>query len=261
MFSTAIWGDVFGVGAARETYEAGIMWGNPALYTFANGYYSANMIDAGNSPTWECRPGLVLGGPRTADGTITNYNPTATDGSEVAVGVLITSLRMQDLQGVNQQRLFAYIAGGRVQSINLLGLDNMARQQMGDYFKFDDDFPGRHWYPWKRFQSKTANYQILASDNMNTFDNTGATGAVTLTLPPIANGYLFGLRGIVNQNIQFTSTEGANIVVLNNASLSNVGFSTSGQIIGGGLKIYSNPAGTKWIVENTSAGTNTVSVS
>ena len=76
-------------------------------------------------------------------------------------------------------------------------------------------------------------------------------------MPTIANGYIFDLFCTVAQTFSFTSSEGANIVGQNNA----VGNTVSVNTIGGGLRIFSNPAANKWYVENTSAGSNTVSIS
>jgi hypothetical protein len=134
---------------------------------------------------------------------------------------------------------------------------------MSDHFWFDDalNFPGNHWFGWKRFQSKTANYSVLPTDNFSMFDNIGATGAVTFTLPPIANGYLFGFRVQADQNVLVTSNEGGNIVAFNNASANTLAFQTGGARIGGNLTFYTNAAATKWIIENNSAGANTITVS
>ncbi len=209
------------------------------------------------------RPVVWLG-QKTADGTWTNYAATNTDGSEVAAGVLITALRMQMIAtGLNAARFYGVLVGGPVQAAKLLGLDNNARACMSDHFWFDDalNFPGNHWFPYRRFQSKTANYTLVPSDNFSEFDNLGASGAVTFTLPPIANGYSFGFHVLANQNVLITSNEGGNVVALNNASASTVAFQTGSQLIGGGFLIFSNPAGTKWIVEGNSAGVNTVTVS
>jgi hypothetical protein len=166
------------------------------------------------------------------------------------------------LTGVNAQRFYGVLVGGPVQATNLIGLDLMARACMSDHFWFDDalNFPGNHWFPWKRFQTKTANYPVVAADNFSIFDNTGALGAVTFTLPPIANGYYFGFRGAANQNLIVASTEGANVIALNNLVANSVAFQTGGQIIGGVFHVYSNALGTKWIVEAPSAGVTAVTV-
>ena len=135
----------------------------------------------------------------------------------------------------------------------------MSRQQMSARFIFDDIFniPGNNWFPYKRFQTKAAAYTLTAFDNFSHFDNTGATGAVVLTLPPIANGYCFTLHCTVAQTFSFTSNEGSNII--GNGTIT--GSTTSVATIGGSIRILSNPAGTKWIAENNSAGSNSISIS
>jgi hypothetical protein len=165
------------------------------------------------------------------------------------------------ITNVTQARFYAVVVSGPVQGAKLLGLDQMARAQMSSAgFKFDDDLPGNSQFPFQRFQTKTANYQIVAADNLSHFDNLGASGEVDFTLPPIANGYYFAFTGMVAQVLKVISTEGSNIVALNNVSATSVAFQTGGQEIGAGLHIYSNPAGTKWVVENVSAGTATLTL-
>ncbi len=258
-----MWASQPGITSATETYEAAFRWGPDGLGLITGAIINANCVDLGNTPTTEIRVGLLMG-QRTSDGTWTNYAPTATDGSEVAAGVNLTSLRMTDIVSlVAQPRFYGILVGGPVQAAKLLNLDLMARAQMSDHFWFDDanNFPGNHWFPWRRFQTKTTSYQILAADNFSQFNTLGATGAVTFTLPPIANGYDFGFSGQAAQTLAVTSTEGANIIALNNLVANTLTFSTGGQQIGAGLRIYSNSAGTKWIAELTSAGVAAVTVS
>jgi hypothetical protein len=96
--------------------------------------------------------------------------------------------------GSNTTKFYAIIVGGRCKGANLLNLDLQARAAMSPRFIFDDNLVGSHWAPFPRFQTKTAAYQLVAADNFSNFDNLGATGAVTFTLPAIANGYSFGFR-------------------------------------------------------------------
>ncbi len=254
------YGIVPGLTSSRETYESDFRWGSQFQGVFANGLIDGNTVDVGNTPSFEVRPGLLLG-QVIATGKYKNYSPTASDGSEVAAGVLIEALRMQDFNGVATDRFYAILVGGPIQGSKILGLDLMARQQMTKFI-FDDTFNicGNHWYPWKRFQSKIANYTLVANDNYSVFDNVGATGAITLTLPALANGYYFGFRVQADQTVTIASNEGTNMVAYNNASASSVAFSTGGQKIGGMVYVYTNPGATKWIVENGSAGANTVTV-
>jgi hypothetical protein len=247
-----------GMGTVVETFEQAIAWG-PYLRYYLPAYLDAGILDPTNTPTWELRRGLVLG-KKIATGTWTNYAATNTDGSEVAAAILIESMRIQDvITGVNTARFYGIMVSGGVKAANLIGLDNMARAQMSNQFYFDDNFPGNQQFPFQRFQTKTANYQIVASDNLTHFDNLGATGAVTFTLPPIANGYFFGFTAsVTNQNLIVASSEGTNMVTFNNISANSVAYQTGGSIAGGSFRIYSNPAGTKWFVEQIGSNTLTV---
>lgn len=251
MLLTDSYGIVPGMTTSRETYEAEFRWGSQYQGVFANALIDGSSLDTGNSPTYELRPGLVLG-QIISTGKYKQYSPTATDGSEVASAVLIEGMRMQDFSGTATDRFYAVLVGGPIQASKLINLDLLARQQM-DKFMFDDTFGlvGNHWYPWKRFQTKTANYSIVAADNFTMFDNAGASGTVILTLPAIANGYMFGLRCEAAQVLRFTSNEGSNVI-----GTSATQNSVSVTAIGGVIWIYSNAAGTKWIVEQH--GTQTI---
>jgi hypothetical protein len=253
-------GNVPGMGTVIETFEQAITWGPAWGLRWWNAYINANAVDPGNNPTWKLRPGLVMG-IITATGQWTNYSPTASDGSQIAIGVLAYGLRMQDvLSGLNTSKFYAVIVGGGVKGANLLGLDNMARAQMSPRFVFDDNLLGNIDFEFLGFVTKTANYQVLASDNFVEFNNIGAVGPVTFTLPAIAPGYKYGFRVVADQNLTIASSEGANIVGFNNAVANTLAFSTAGARIGGGLILYTNQAGTKWFVENNSAGANTITV-
>jgi hypothetical protein len=257
---SSMYGNLPGLTTAIEEYESAVLWGPAWQYMWWNGYISANAVDSGNSPTWRLRPGLVMGNI-ISTGQWTNYSPTATDGSEVAAAVLVDGLRMQDvLTGSNTTKFYRLFIGGRVKSANLLGLDGQARAQMAYRFTFDDNIVGRGDFPIIRFQTKTANYQVLAIDNLSEFNTLGATGEVDFTLPAIANGYYFTFSNEAAQIMKVISTEGTNMIAFNNLSATSVAFSTGGAEIGGKFAVYSNPAGTKWIVNTLSAGANTVTV-
>jgi hypothetical protein len=251
MLMTDSYGIVPGLTTSRETYEAAFQWGNGFQGLFANALIDGASLDTGNTPTFELRPGLLLG-QVISTGKYKPYTPTNSDGTEVASAVLLEALRMQDFSGNNVDRFYAVLVGGPVQAAKILNLDLNARGQM-DKFVFDDVFnvQGNHWFPWKRQVNKTANYTILATDNFTLFDNTGATGEVDLTLPPIANGYVFGLSCRTSTVFKFISNEGGNIV-----GTSLTASSSSVTAIGGLIYIYTNPAGTKWIVEQH--GTQTI---
>lgn len=255
MFLTDIYGAVPGLTTSRETYEAEFRWGSQFQGVFSGAIIDAATIDPGNTPTFELRPGLLLG-QVTATGTYKNYSPTNTDGSEVASAVLVEALRTQNFDGTTSPRFYALLVGGPVQAAKLLGLDLHARQCM-DKFIFDDiaGIPGNHWFEYKRFNTKTANYSIVATDNFTHFDNTGAGAEVDLTLPAIANGYQFTFRCTAAQILKALSLETGNLV-----GTTNVQTSVSGTAIGAGFTVYSGyENGTlKWFVENISSTTQTL---
>jgi hypothetical protein len=257
---SSMFGNLPGLTTAIEEYESSVLWGPAWQYQWWNGWIDANAVDPNNTPTWRLRPGLVMGNI-IATGRWTNYSATNTDGSEVAAAVLVDGLRMQDvLTGANTQKFYRLFIGGRVKSANLLGLDGQARAQMAPRFIFDDNIVGRGDFPIIRFQTKIANYTILSSDNLSEFNTLGATGEVDFTLPAIANGYYFTFSNEAAQTLKVISNEGSNIIAFNNLTASSVAFSTGSAQIGGKFAIYSNPAGTKWIVNTLSAGANTVTV-
>jgi hypothetical protein len=259
MFVGDPWATLPGISAQLATWENGFGWGREGQRIFTNGYIAATAIDPGNSPTYELRPGLVMG-RQTTSGQWVNYSATATDGSQVAQGIFVVGARTQNVQNINQALFITLCVGGPVKSAYLFGLDQQARQQMRGFFDFDDDFPGQQWYPIKSQVAKTANYAILQSDNNTLFTNQGALGEVDFTLPPILNGYFFGFRAYAAQTLKVISNEGANMIAFNNAAANSVAYSTGGSIIGGAFWVYSDPSGTFWIVENASAGSNTVTV-
>ena len=253
MLITDSYGIPPGLTTARETYENEFRWGSQYQGVFRNGLIDGATRDSGATPTYELRPGLILG-EVTATGKYKQYSPTATDGTEVASAVLIEGLSML-LSGSDNDRFYAVLVGGPVQAGKLINFDQMARQQM-DKFIFDDigQVMGGHWFPWKRYINKTANYTIVAADNYTMFDNAGAVGTVVLTLPTIANGYFFGLRAEAAQVFRFTSAEGSNVV-----GTAATNSSVSVTAIGGVIYIYSNPGAMKWIVEQH--GTQTITAS
>src|SRR5262249_38994328 len=92
---SSMFGMLPGMGTVVETFEQAYAWGPYPRY-FTGAWIASTTIDSGNSPTSELRKGLILG-KILATGQWTNYSPTASDGSEVAAGVLIESLRMTDV--------------------------------------------------------------------------------------------------------------------------------------------------------------------
>lgn len=259
---SSVFANLPGITSAVESFENQVTFGIAAQLKWWSAYIASTTSDPTNSPTWRLRPGLVMG-KITASGQWTNYSATATDGSEVAAAVLGVGIRMQDvITGSNTSKFYAICTGGNVRAGNLYGLDGQARIAMAPNFTFDDTV-GNNWQgfaDWPRYQIKTADYTIVAADNFSMFTTFGGTGAVNFTLPAIANGYRFGFNNQADQNLTVTSAEGANMIALNSLVANSVAFSSGGAKVGGTFVVYSNVAGTKWIVETRSAGANTVTV-
>lgn len=253
-------GNLPGMGTVVESFEAAFTWGPYPPRYWVGAYIASTALDSGNSPNTTLRMGLVMG-KQTATGQWAQYNPAATDGTQLALGILAQNLRLNDvLTQASTAKFYAIMASGGIKGSSLIGLDQQARQQLSGQFIFDDTLSTFDKFPWLFQQNKTANYTIVAGDNLTLFTNLGATGEVDFTLPAIANGYSFLFNCEVDQTLKVISNEGANMITINNAVANSVAFSTAGQRIGGGFQIYTNSAGTKWIVSNTSAGTNAITV-
>jgi Bacteriophage lambda head decoration protein D len=243
-----------GMGTVRDSAEVNFQWNAGRFTVFGTSdVISSAASDAGNTPTSTLRAGLLLG-KITSSGKLLQYSPTATDGTQIVYGICPWPVVLVDADNNAQDKALAVCIGGYVKGGSLYNLDLQARSQMRGRFFFDDagGLNGGHLYfPWKTQISKTGTtYQVTAADNGTLFDNTGAGGNIAYTLPAIANGLCFGFLALAAGTVTVASTEGTNMVTFNNASASSVAFSTSGHIIGGLFRIYSNPGATKWIVES-----------
>jgi len=252
MFLNDGFGTIPGVGSEIDTFVNAFTWGKGTRIEWFPATINSLAVDSGNSPTWELRQGLVLGQITTTQ-QWKAYSPTATDGSDVAKGVLMTGLRMQDLQGSTRPAFYGIMVAGGLIAGNLIGLDYQARQQMRGAFQFDDDIGGQSYFPWKGQLAKTADFTLTAALSGYLFDNTGAVGTVNLTLPAISNGKVYGALVVADFTLTVTSAEGDNIIGPNDISMDSFSWATAGDKMGGLARVYSNPGATKWIVEKLSS--------
>lgn len=94
--------------------------------------------------------------------------------------------------------------------------------------------------------AKAASYTLLPEDSGKIFTTTGATGAVTFTLPAVTNtGFVAWFCNTVDQNMTVASAEGDNVVAVNDAAADSIAFSTASNKIGGAVMVVSN--GTLWL--------------
>jgi hypothetical protein len=255
------WGGVPGIGPKFESQENQVWWGHENLQIRDPlAIVASTATDVGNTPTSVLRAGLVMG-KITASGKWGAYSVSATNGLEVALGVLSHAVQMLDPTGVAADRQgITILIGGLLKGGSLYGLDANARRQLSRRFIFDDDLLGVSGSSFAggaflREISKAADYTVVAADNLTEFV---ATAAAVFTLPAIGKGYRFKFRQTADANLTISSAEGENIVAFNNATADGIAFSTAGNKIGAGAIVYSNAAGDKWIYETIGAHTLTV---
>lgn len=235
-----------GIRTTFESIENAFRWGRGEISIAFGARISGAARDAGNTPTTVLRPGLALG-QITSSGLWKEYDPTATDGSEVFRGILGgPAVRATDIDGNNQNKLLAVIVAGPIIASKVYGLDGMARAQAQGRFLFDDDLVG-YRLPFVRVIAKTANYTVLASDHDTIFTNQGAVGAVNFTLPTIARGLRFRFVCEADQDLTVTAATADTLVTFNDAAADSVALSTAAKRIGGGLEVVANADATKWL--------------
>lgn len=236
-----------GSGAVSTTTERSIFWGmdnGRAVVTYMSGRLDSTTVDSTNSPTSVLRPGLLLG-VITSSGNFVHYSPTATDGSNVAVGVLPIECRITDFDGTAVNRVVPIAVAGFLRGGKAIGIDGQSRAQLKRQFVFDDDLTGSP-FPYKRVVAKTADYTVTAADNGTIFTNQGAAGAVTFTLPTIARGLSYTFAVEAGQTVTVAAAANT-LVAYNNATATSIAFSTSSEKIGNMLTVFPNATATKWL--------------
>jgi hypothetical protein len=98
-------GSMPGMSTLTQSTETQVLWGGSqakVLYDTDNVVGSA-AVDAGSSPTTVLRAGLILG-RQTSDHLLYQWDPLATDGTEVPVGVLLNSISMLNAAGAVENK-------------------------------------------------------------------------------------------------------------------------------------------------------------
>lgn len=102
-------------------------------------------------------------------------------------------------------------------------------------------------------EAKTASYTVVAADGGKLFTTTGASGAITFTLPAIAGisaGWFAEFYNTVNQNMVITAPAGL-LVGTHNATATTATFSTASELIGAGARVTFD--GAKYLLQMISA--------
>lgn len=262
-----------GLQTAVENAERMFLWGKSDLVLLRSGVILSTATDKGNTPNTTLRAGLVLA--QLSTGKWTAYDPDASDGSQIASGILAQDVKMLSLSGSVADRGGVVVVGGPVKGGQLLynapvasastltGLDQQGRSHFKGRVVFDDDLVGNA-YPWKQGIAKAADYTVLTTDNGTVFEAT--TGAVNFTLPalldsnsnPVCKGMWFKFVNTVDANMAILRAGSDTMICKNNAAAVSVTFSTGSAKIGAIATVYTNAAGTKWIVEVNADTTATV---
>lgn len=217
---------------------------------------SASTVDAGASPTFAIRPGLILG-LVASTGKYLQWDSTATDGSQYARAILWKELRMQDFNGNTVDRVFTVIVGRGIMRASKLWVKGtaltsaadqyLARRQLANaMFVMDDDPFSYLAGTMKRTVSKSTDYTVLPSDNGTKFR---ATGAATFTLPTLASGLVYEFINTADNTITITAADATSVIWDGSAGVTSLAFSTGSHKIGGHLRYSANEAATKWEVE------------
>lgn len=234
-----------GMGSPSESTENNFLWGNRETVHWESGVILSSSTDAGSSPTTTLRPGLLMG-KVTASGKWAPYSPTATNGTEVAQGILLNGVNMLDVTGTAADKAGQFVIRGFVKNGSVYNLDALARRHMYGRFLFDDDFKGLSQH-FVKVVAKTADYTVLAADNDTIFTNRGASGAVVFTLPTLARGLHYRFYSEAAQTITVTAAAVDTIVTHNDLAADSIALSTSNRQIGGSLEVFANDDASKWL--------------
>jgi len=216
----------------------------------------SSTVDGGNSPSTTLRGGNVLA-LVDSSGKATLYDPDATDGTQIAVGVLEKAQSML-VDGTASDRFTQMLVHGLVKEGELLGLDARAKQQLGLRCTFDRETSpqaGVLMHP-RGIYRKSTNYTVVAGDNGLLFL---ATAAATFTLPTKENGLAFRFAQTADGNLVIQGS--ADLIHKGNAAANTVTFSTASEKIGSQVLVeclYTNTGTLKWLVTNLGGTTATV---
>ena len=192
-----------------------------------------------------------------ATGKANTYSPDATDGRQIAVGVLEHHQDML-VDGSAADRFTQMLVHGLVKEGELVGLDPRAKQQLGQRLTFDREASpqaGVLMHP-RGIYRKGGNYTVLPADNGLLFL---ATAAATFTLPTKQNGLAFRFLQTADANLVIQGA--SDLVHKGNAGATTVTFSTASEKIGSHVLVeclYTGTGVLKWLVSNLGGTTASV---
>lgn len=246
-----------GVATSIETTEIEFLWGDLQFARVVGIVLDSTTVDSANTPTTTLRRGLPLG-KITSSGKFTDYDPAATDGSQEPVGFLYTSLNLipPGLSSAAEAGSQMVIQGGIKVAQLPATFDEYARRVLSPRFVWDDFRQLRGGFSGPT--AKTTSYTVLSTDNDRHFTTTGASGAVTFTLPTtVVKGFRARFSNTVDQNM-IIAAPANKMIAFNNATATSVAYQTAGNKIGGHVEIVVDDTGTKYMAILGGTGTVTV---
>ncbi len=117
---------------------------------------------------------------------------------------------------------------------------------------------------FKKSVAKTASYSLTPRDHDIVLNNAGAAGAVTFTLPAIADvwdGWSVEFRVEAAQTVTITAPSGK-LIAANNTGATSIAFSTNSEKVGNSVKITYSGSSSKYFAEvRLAAETHTPTIS
>jgi hypothetical protein len=254
-----------GVGTRYETVDNVFFWGRPEAQRWMGGFKIASTTrDVGNTGfTTVLRAGLPLG--QITDSGDANFeklkqwDPTATDGTNVLVGFLEKTLNLLDFAGAAADRFTGRIlVSGDIRADRVImpgvtapGMagtthEHALRAQMFPRFMIDSLLAG-NFTGSKPIIVLTADVTLTAAQNNALITNRGAAGAVVPTLPATpARGLEYTFFRIANQN--FTVTSGTSNILSGGSASSTIALA-----LNKGVRVVGD--GTNWLAFHSDINT------
>jgi len=256
------WG-VPGAGDAIETSEREIFWGGDwgkGQILTASASFATTLADAGNTPTTDIRPGLLVG-KITSSGELAAWDADNSDGTQNIWGINFLDLRMIDFNSTAADRIAPVCLRAPLKASHLLIQGTALTSHVDEYLArrqlhalgciLDDDPHGFLAGAGGRIATVTGTTDTLTGDENGSTIFYSNAASVTVTLPTIAAGLEFLLIRTADEEFIVTSAEGDNIIVGHDLSADSVTFTTAGQQIGAAVKITGVYVGTtlKWVAD------------
>ncbi len=239
-------------------------WGNNQLSTRKQSIISSATDDS-NTPDTTLVAGTVMGKIK-ASGKINVYDPDGTDGTQIAIGVLLDTVNML-VDGTATEQFVAIAQSGLFKADSLTLLDAQSRAALIlQGAKFDEGVDGAAALSHPiGVQTSSDDYTVLVADNGKLLISID-TNNTTFTLPTIAVGLTFEFFQAVDIHMTITSGEGDNIVCVpvvgGTASLvaDAVTFVTANELVGSWVQVQAVYIGStlKWLVKQYSNNTITL---